>query len=44
MNILSFDIEDWCFEETLVEEYDQILAEILDILDARKMKATFSGW
>ena len=41
MNILSFDIEDWCFEETLVEEYDQILAEILDILDARKMKATF---
>lgn len=41
MNILSFDIEDWCFEKTLVDEYDEILQQILDILDARQMKATF---
>lgn len=41
MNILSFDIEDWCFEKSLVEEYDRMLQEILDILDARQMKATF---
>ena len=48
MNILSFDIEEWYIEKKYFgdrvekyREYDRYLKLILDLLDERKIKATF---
>ena len=48
MNILSFDIEEWYLEKQnpgnhleRLKEFDRYLNEILDLLDERKLKATF---
>lgn len=48
MNILTFDIEEWALAESrglgsasLYAEYDDCLNRILDLLDARGIKATF---
>ena len=48
MNILSFDIEEWYLEKIYhggrsekYAEFDSILSEILDLLDAINSKATF---
>lgn len=48
MNILSFDIEEWYIEHEYFgsrshkyQEYDKYLMSLLDVLDARRIKATF---
>lgn len=48
MNILTFDIEEWCIEqmyhggrEFRYKTFDRILNEILDFLEERNVKATF---
>lgn len=45
MNILTFDIEEWYLEKRDRAErialYDNLLGDILDLLDERKLKATF---
>ncbi|MBQ7341841.1 MAG: polysaccharide deacetylase family protein [Alistipes sp.] len=48
MNIISFDIEEWFLEKEYYggrsaryQEYDRLLASILDELDKNKIKATF---
>lgn len=48
MNILSYDIEEWYIEKKFngarkekYKEYDEYFHRILDVLDARNLKATF---
>lgn len=47
MNILTFDIEEWFIEkissgrEYRYRQFDEFLFKLLDMLDARQMKATF---
>jgi polysaccharide deacetylase family protein (PEP-CTERM system associated) len=48
MNILTFDIEEWYIEKAYhgaraerYQKFDDYLKRILDLLDARQMKATF---
>lgn len=48
MNILTFDIEEWYIEKKFhgghanrYKKYDDLLGQVLDLLDERRIKATF---